>query len=118
MRKTGKTAAVVLAALFAAVAITSGVLAASAYEGVWKVTDTAGQPFEITLSADGAAKATRGESMTGTWKEEGGAAVIAWNTGWVTKIVKDGEKYKKTTYAKGQPLDGPPANSSSAVKAK
>ena len=36
-------------------------LAASAFEGVWKVKDTAGRPFEITLSSGGIAKATRGE---------------------------------------------------------
>ena len=36
-------------------------LAASAFEGVWQVKDTAGKPFEITLSSGGAAKATRGE---------------------------------------------------------
>jgi hypothetical protein len=28
-------------------------LAASAFEGVWKVKDTAGQPFEIALSSGG-----------------------------------------------------------------
>jgi hypothetical protein len=28
-------------------------LAASAFEGVWKVKDTAGRPFEITLSSGG-----------------------------------------------------------------
>jgi hypothetical protein len=61
-------------------------LAESAFEGVWKVKDTAGQPFEIILSSGGVAKATRGEGMTGTWKEEGNAAVITWNTGWTTKI--------------------------------
>jgi hypothetical protein len=49
---------------------------------VWKVTDTAGQSFEITLSGGGAAKASRGEGMVGTWKEEGKTAVITWNTGW------------------------------------
>ena len=54
--------------------------AASQFEGKWKVTDTAGQPFEITLTNDGNAKADRGEGMTGTWKEDGGAAVISWNT--------------------------------------
>jgi hypothetical protein len=43
-------------------------LAQSAFEGVWKVKDTAGHPFEITLSSGGAAKATRGEGMTGTWE--------------------------------------------------
>ncbi len=36
-------------------------LAAGALEGVWNVKDTAGKPFEITLSNNGAAKATRGE---------------------------------------------------------
>jgi hypothetical protein len=93
-------------------------LAASAFEGVWKVKDTAGQPFEITLSSGGVAKATRGEGITGTWKEEGNAAVITWNTGWTTKIRKEGNQYKKSAYRKGQALDAPPANSSGAERAK
>jgi hypothetical protein len=82
------------------------------------VKDTAGQPFEITLSGGGAAKASRGEGMVGTWKEEGKTAVITWNTGWTTKIAKEGDQYKKTAYGKGQPLDGPPANSTDAQKVK
>ena len=93
-------------------------LAASAFEGAWDVKDTAGKPFEIILSSDGVAKATRGEGMTGTWKEEGNAAVITWDTGWTTKITKEGSGYKKTAYRKGQALDSPPANSSAAEKAK
>jgi len=56
--------------------------------------------------------------MTGTWKEEGNAAVITWNTGWTTKITKEGNQYKKTAYRKGQALDAPPANSSDAERAK
>ena len=76
-------------------------LGASAFEGVWKVKDTAGNPFEITLSGGGAAKATRGEGMTGTWKEEGDSAIITWNTGWTTKITKAGIRYTKTAYGKG-----------------
>jgi hypothetical protein len=95
--------------------INAGSLAAGAFEGVWKVADTAGQPFEITLSGGGLAKATRGE-MNGTWKEDGNAAVITWDTGWTTKITKEGNQYKKTAYSKGQPLDAPPANSSAAEK--
>ena len=43
--------------------INGGSLAAGAFEGVWKVADTGGQPFEITLSGGGVAKATRGEGM-------------------------------------------------------
>jgi len=70
------------------------------------------------LSSGGVAKATRGEGMTGTWKEEGNAAVIRWNTGWTTKITKEGDQYKKTAYRKGQALDAPPANSSDAERAK
>jgi hypothetical protein len=100
-------------------AVTSfAALAASAFEGVWKVKDTAGHPFEITLSSGGAAKATRGEGMTGTWKEEGNSAVITWNTGWTTKITKEGDRYIKTAYGKGQSLTATPANTSDAEKAK
>jgi hypothetical protein len=80
--------------------------------------DTVGKPFEITLSSGGAAKATRGEGMTGTWKEEGDAAVITWNTGWTTKITKQGNQYHKAAYRKGQSLDAAPANSSDAQKVK
>ena len=70
-------AAVTAACLIGMTSVAS--LAASAFEGVWKVKDTAGRPFEITLSSGGVAKATRGEGMTGTWKEEGNAAVITWS---------------------------------------
>jgi hypothetical protein len=100
-------------------AVTSfAALAGSAFEGVWKVKDTAGHPFEITLSSGGAAKATRGEGMTGTWKEEGNSAVITWNTRWTTKITKEGDRYIKTAYGKGQSLTATPANTSDAEKAK
>ena len=36
--------------------------------------------------------------MNGTWKEEDDAAVISWTTGWKTKIIKQGDHYKKTAY--------------------
>ena len=49
-------------------------------------------------------------------KEDGGAAVITWTTGWTTKIAKEGSGYKKTAY-KGKP-DGDPTNSSDAEKVK
>ena len=101
------------------VGVTSfGAVAESAFEGVWKVKDTAGHPFEITLSSGGAAKAKRGEGMTGTWKEEGNSAVITWNTGWTTKITKEGDRYIKAAYGKGQSLTATPTNTSEAEKAK
>jgi hypothetical protein len=118
MRTIGKATTAVLAAVFAIAMTTFSSLATSDFEGVWKVKDTAGQPFEITLSGGGAAKASRGEEMVGTWKEEGNTAVVTWNTGWTTKIAKEGDQYKKTAYGKDQPLDGPPTNSTDAQKVK
>ena len=119
MHTIGKFMTSVLTAgvILAMTAATS--LAASQFEGTWKVADTDGKGFEITLTSDGSATASRaGEGMKGTWKEEGSAAVITWETGWTTKISKDGDKYTKTAFKKGEPMDGKPANSSAAEKAK
>ncbi len=105
-----RTVPAVTAGLFA-VALTTFASAASEFEGVWKVKNTKGKPFEITLTADGSAKATLPkEGMTGTWKEEGGAAVISWKTGWTTKISKQGDKYKKTAWKKSKALSGAPTD--------
>ncbi len=118
MHMIGKATTAVLTAAFAIAMTTVSSLAGSDFEGVWKVKDTAGQPFEITLSGGGAAKASRGAGMVGTWKEEGKTAVITWNTGWTTKITKEDDHYKKTAYRKGQPLDSAPVNSTDAQKVK
>ena len=40
--------------------------------------------------------------------------MITWDTGWTTKITKNGNRYEKTAYRKGEPLTGKPANSSDA----
>jgi hypothetical protein len=113
-----KAAGSVLAAVLALGMTSFASLAASDFEGVWTVKDTGGHPFDITLSGDGTAKANRASGMVGTWKQEGNSAVISWNTGWTTKIAKEGDQYKKTAYGKGQPLDGPPVNSTDAQKVK
>ncbi|HVQ11220.1 MAG TPA: hypothetical protein VMS19_04885 [Methyloceanibacter sp.] len=42
--------------------------------------------------------------------------MISWTSGWTTKIAKEGGKFVKTAFKKGAPLDGPPTNSSDAVK--
>jgi hypothetical protein len=93
-------------------------LTASLFEGVWRVKDTTGHPFEITLLSGGTAKASRGEGMTGTWKEEGDSAVITWNTGRTTKITKEGNRYVKEVYRKGQSLTAAPENTLGTEKAK
>lgn len=84
----------------AALAFTAdAALADHHFTGTWKVKDTAGTDFEIVLADDGTASATReGEGLRGKWKEKDGTAVITWDTGWTTKIAKEGNTYKKTAY--------------------
>jgi hypothetical protein len=113
-----KAAEAVIAAAWIVGATSVAALAGSGFEGTRNVKDTSGKPFEIVLSSGGAAKANLGERMTGVWKEEGNTAVITWATGWTTKITEEDGRYTKTAYRKGQALDGPPANSSEAEKAK
>jgi len=114
MRLLVKTAAVLIAIAMPVF----GALAASDFEGTWKVKDSEGNDFQIVLSADGKASADReGEGMKGTWKEEGSAAIITWDTGWTTKIEKDGDKFKKTAYEKGKTVKDAPSNTSDAEKA-
>lgn len=103
-------------AMPAIAAMSLAAMADTDFVGVWRVKDSSGKPFEITLSADGGAKGTRAEGMTGSWEAKGDSAVIRWNTGWATRIEKEGNRYKKTAYSKGRPLDGPPTNSSDAEK--
>ncbi len=104
-------------ATLAAAALSVAAFAAGEFEGTWKVKDTKGKEFNITLAAGGKASADRGEGLTGTWKEDGGVAVITWSTGWTTKIAKEGSGYKKTAYKKGDAA-GEPANTSDAAKVK
>ena len=94
----------VLAAAVFALALTSvSGFAANQFQGTWKVEDTKGNPFEIMLNEDGTAKGNRdGEGLNGTWKAQGDSAMISWDSGWTTKITKDGSKYKKVAYEKGK----------------
>ena len=114
MRIFVRAAAVLLAIALAACSAPSS----SDFVGTWKVKDGEGNAFQIVLAGDGKASADReGEGMKGTWEEEGSAAVITWDTGWTTKIEKDGDKFKKTAYEKGKTVKDPPTNTSDAEKA-
>jgi hypothetical protein len=97
------------AALALAVVLTSTAgFAAEGFVGKYKTTDTDGKPFTIWLSDNGNAKGDRAdEGLAGMWKEEGNAAVITWDSGWVTKITKEGDKYKKTAEKDGKPVGSP-----------
>jgi hypothetical protein len=118
MRMIGKMTTAAAALAFAvAVAACGQNTSSSQYAGTYKTKDTAGGDFEITLAADGKASGTRGaEALTGTWKEDGGAAVIKWDSGWTTKIAKEGDAYKKTGYEKD--ASAAPSSTSDAVKVK
>ena len=102
-------AAAAFAAIAFAIALTSAAsFAASGFVGKWKTSDTEGKPFTIWLSDDGVAKGDRAnEGLAGMWKEEGSAAVITWDSGWVTKITKDGDSYKKNAEKDGKPVGSP-----------
>ncbi len=95
----------------AALALSTGAAFADHFVGTWKVKDSAGKDFSIVVAKDGTASADRsGEGMTGKWAEEGDAVTITWDTGWKTKIAKDGDGYKKTAY------EGDAEKSSSAAE--
>jgi len=100
--------AAAFAAIAFAIALTSAGFAASGFVGKWKTTDTEGKAFTIWLSDDGVAKGDRAnEGLTGKWKEEGSTAVITWDTGWASKITKDGDSYKKSAEKDGKPVGSP-----------
>ena len=111
MATTRKMTMGVIAA--AALALSTGAAFADHFVGTWKVKDSSGKDFEIVVAKDGTATGSRAEGMKGKRAEEGDAVTITWDTGWKTKIAKDGAGYKKTAY-EGDTEKG----SSAAEKAK
>jgi hypothetical protein len=96
------------AAIAFAIALGASAFAAEGFVGKYKTTDTDGKPFTIWLSDNGSAKGDRAnEGLQGMWKEEGNAAVVTWDSGWVTKISKEGDKYTKTAMKDGKPVGSP-----------
>ncbi len=96
------------AAIALAITLSASAFAGSGFVGKWKTTDTKGETFTIWLSDDGVAKGDRAnEGLAGMWKEEGNAAVITWDSGWVTKITKEGDTYTKTALENGKPVGSP-----------
>ncbi len=118
MKYQFKKATVVLSALGLMLGFASFAMAGE-FDGTWKLKDTNGKPFEVTLNSDGTASGTL-EMLTdqGSWKEDNGSAVIQWKTGWTTKITKKGKKYIKSAFKPGIPLNGKPTNTSEAKKSK
>jgi hypothetical protein len=103
-----RTTAALAILAFAIVLTGAAAFAAEGFVGKYKTTDTDGKPFAIWLSDDGKAKGDRAdEGLAGMWKEDGSSAVITWDSGWVTKITKDGDKYTKTAEKDGKPVGSP-----------
>ena len=103
-----RVTAVFAAIAFAIVLTSTAGFAASGFVGKYKTTDSKGEPFTIWLSDDGVAKGDRAnEGLAGMWKEEGNTAVITWDSSWVTKITKEGDKYKKTAEKDGKAVGSP-----------
>jgi hypothetical protein len=99
MNNLGRQGSSMLSSFLALVGAKDTDLEENEFVGTWHVEDSNGQPFEITLSASGMAEANRaGEGMSGTWDVDGTSAVIAWDTGWTTKITRTGDGYTKTAY--------------------
>jgi hypothetical protein len=96
------------AAVALTIAVAAGALAAEGFAGKYETTDTNGKPFTISLAEDGTATGNRAdEGLQGKWKAEGNAAVITWDSGWVTKITKEGDSYKKSAEKDGKPAGSP-----------
>ena len=111
-----RAASVFVAAVFVFALTGATAIAASQFDGTWMTEDTKGKSFHITLSPDGKAKGERqDEGLTGTWKAEGDSAVINWDSGWVTKITKQGDKFTKQTFEKGK-ASGSPTHTADAQK--
>jgi hypothetical protein len=109
----GRKAILALSALLAMSILTAfTAFAASDFEGTWTVQGKKDTTFDITLTADGKATSTHPKDMVGTWTEEGGTATVKWNTGWITKITKEGDHYTKQSIT----ADGKAGNTSPAVK--
>jgi len=97
--------------------LTIGASFAGEWAGKYMTEDTKGNAFAITLTDDGTAAGTKaGHDLSGTWANEGDAAVIKWTTGWTTKISKDGDSYKKTAYRAGAAMEDGPTHTTSVEK--
>jgi len=103
-----RTTAALAAIAFAIVLTGAAVFAAEGFVGKYQTTDSNGKAFTIWLSDDGKAKGDMADKgLAGMWKEDGSSAVITWDSGWVTKITKDGDKYTKTAEKDGKPVGSP-----------
>lgn len=82
--------------------------------GKWQYNDDKGKQTTVTIFRDGSALGI--DNTIGSWYYIEGGLYIVWMDGWTDVIVKDGGDYKKKGFAAGSATDGPPTNTSPAVK--
>lgn len=97
--------------------LTSTASFADDFAGKYMTEDTKGNPMSIALTGDGKAIGEKlGHVLTGKWTNDGDVAVIKWDTGWTTKLAKDGDRYKKTAYRVGTSMEDGPTHTGIAEK--
>lgn len=97
--------------------LTIGASFAGDWAGKYMTEDTKGNAMSITLADGGKATGEKlGHILTGKWTNVDGAAVIKWDTGWTTKLAKDGDRHEKTAYRAGTSMEDGPVNTGSAGK--
>jgi hypothetical protein len=100
------------------IAVLSGSAAfAGDWTGNYMTEDTKGNAFRIMLSGDGKAAGEKdGHVLSGTWTNEGDAALINWDSGWTTKLSKNGDRYEKSAYRAGASTQDHPTHTTGAEK--
>jgi hypothetical protein len=98
---------------FNAATSSAPMMGSARFLGQWKVGDSTGGTFFITLKPDGVAEKTLG-SHGGTWTVVGGEARISWEDGWHDVIRKVGGAYRKVAYEPGKSYSDEPSNTADA----
>ena len=94
-----------------------GVSLAGDWAGKYLTEDSKGHAFTIALSGDGKATGEKhGTVLEGTWSADGGAAVIKWTTGWITKLSQDGDGYMTTAFRPETAMTEQPTSADAAKK--
>ena len=97
--------------------LTGSAAFAGDWTGNYMTEDTKGNAFRIVLSGDGKAAGKKdGHVLDGTWTNEGDAAVIKWDSGWTTKLSKNGDRYEKSVWRAGASTQDDPTHTTAAKK--
>lgn len=77
-----------------------------------------GQPFVMTLNADGTASKSHIPSAIGNWNVVSGEARVVWSDGWRDIIRVEGDDFRKIAFAPGSGFEDQADNTATAKKLK